>query len=66
MTILLKSCWVIVKKNFDVALTQLFLTYIIVEEYFIISITFMFNFYFLGFVADELPASIIIVYSSWT
>ena len=47
------------KKNSYVALTQLSLT---VEEYFIISITFIFNLYFLCFVADELPASLIIVY----
>ena len=42
------------------------LPYITVEEYFIISITFMFNLYFLYFVADELPASIIIVYNFLT
>ena len=44
-----------------VALTQLSLPYITVEEYFIISITFIFNLYFLCFVVDELPALIVIV-----
>ena len=34
-----------------------------VEEYFIVSITFIFNLHFLCFVADELPASKIIVYN---
>ena len=36
---------------------------ITVEEYFIISITFMFNPHFLCFVADELSALITIVYN---
>ena len=40
-----------------------FLPYITVEEYFINSITFIFNLYFICFVIDELPAFIIIVYN---
>ena len=52
------------EKKSVVALTELSLTCITVEEYFIISITFIFILYFLGFVADELPACIIIVYNS--
>ena len=39
------------------------LPYNTVEECFIIGITFTFNLYFLCFVVDELPASIIIVYN---
>ena len=34
-----------------------------VDEYFIISITFIFNLYFLCFVVDELPAFIIVVHN---
>ena len=36
---------------------------ITIEEYFIFSITFIFNLHIPCFVADELPASIIIVYN---
>ena len=39
------------------------LPYIIVEKYFIISITFIFNRYFLSFVLDELLAFITLVYN---
>ena len=39
------------------------LPYITVEEYFIISITFIVNLHFLCFAVDELPAFIIIVYN---
>ena len=39
------------------------LPYITVEEYFIISITSIFNLYFICFAVDELPAFIIIVYN---
>ena len=42
------------------------LPYIIVEEYFINSITFIFNLYFICFVVDDVPAFIIIVYDFWT
>ena len=38
-----------------------FLPDITVEEYFSISITLIFNLYFLCFVVDELPAFIVIV-----
>ena len=51
------------KKKSGVALTQLSLTFITVEEYFIIGTTFIFNLYFLYFVADELSTSIIIFYN---
>ena len=57
--------WIIIKKKSGVALTQLSLTCIIVEEYFINSITFLFNLYFICFVV-ELPACIIIVYNFLT
>ena len=40
------------------------LPYIIVEKYFINSITFIFNFDFICFVVNELPSFIIIVYNS--
>ena len=43
-----------------------FLLPCITVEYFIISITFIFNLYFLCFVADELPDSVIIVYNFLT
>ena len=42
------------------------LPYIIVEEYFFNSITFIFNLYFICFVVDELPFFIIIVYNFLT
>ena len=42
------------------------LPYIIVEKYFINRITFIFNFYFICFVVDELPAFIFIVYNFLT
>ena len=45
---------------------NLLLPYIIVEEYFINNITFIFNLYFMCFVVDELPAFIIIVYNFLT
>ena len=54
------------KKNLLWHSHNFLLPYITVEEYFLISITFILNLYFLSFVADELPASIIIVYKSWT
>ena len=44
------------KKNLVWHSHNFFLPYIIVEEYFINSITFIFNLYFLCFVVDELPA----------
>ena len=37
------------------------LPYITVEEYFVISFTFIFNLYFIYFVVDKLPAFIVIV-----
>ena len=48
-------------KKSRVALAQLFLTLNYRAEYFIISITFIFNLCFLYFVIDKLPAFIIIV-----
>ena len=50
----------IVKKNLVWHSHNFLLPYITVEEYFIISIKFIFNLYFLCFVVDELPAFIII------
>ena len=38
------------------------LPYTAVEEYFIISFTFIFNLYFLCFVVDKIPAFIVILY----
>ena len=52
------------KKNLVWHSNNFLLHFITVEEFFIISITFIFNLYFLCFVADELPDSIIIVYNS--
>ena len=52
------------QKRSGVALAQI--SYIIVEEYFINSFTFIFNLYFICFVGDELPAYIIIVYNFLT
>ena len=48
------------------ALTQLSLPYITEEKYFIISISFIFDFYFLCSVVNELPALITIVYNFLT
>ena len=48
------------KKNLVWHSHNFLLPYITVEEYFIISITFIFNRYFLCFAVDELPAFIII------
>ena len=48
-------CHLLCKKS-GIALTQLSLTlHYSVKEYFIITITFIFNLYFLCFVVDELP-----------
>ena len=51
------------KKNLVWHSHNFFLPYITVEEYFIISTTYIFNLYFLYVVVDELPAFIIIVYN---
>ena len=49
------------KKNLVWHSHNFLLPYITVEEYFIMSITFIFKLYFLCFVVDELPAFIVIV-----
>ena len=51
------------KKNLVWHSYNFLLPYIKVEEYFIISITFIFNLYFIFFIVDELPAFIIIIYN---
>ena len=53
------------KKNLVWHSHNFLLPNIIVEKYFINSITFIFNFYFICFVINELPAFIIIVYNFW-
>ena len=52
---------IIDKKNLVWHSHNFLLPYITVEEYFINSITFIFNLYFICFVVDELPAFIVIV-----
>ena len=54
------------KKNLVWHSHNFLLPHIIVEEYFIYSITFKFNLYFICFVVHELPSFIIIVYIFWT
>ena len=53
-------------KKSDVAITQLSLTFITVEVYFIISIAVIFNLYFLCFVFGELFACMCIVFIFFT
>ena len=57
--------YLILNRKIWYGLAQLSLTlhYIVEQYFFFVSFTFMFSFYFLGFVADELPVSIIIVYN---
>ena len=54
------------KKNLVWYSHNFLLLYITVDEYFIISITFVFILYILCFVADELPVFVIIVYDFLT
>ena len=51
------------KKNLVWHLHNFLLSYITIDEYFVIRITFIFNFYFLCFVVDELLPLIIVVYN---
>ena len=56
-------CTLMIKKNLLWNSHNFLLPYITVEEYFIISIIFLFNLYSLWFVLDESVAFMIIVYN---